>query len=496
MKILHVLPDTNLFIQCRPLDQVGWEVFGDYDEIRIVVSRPVQVEIDRQKGKGGTRIAKKARLASGLFRDVIRSEEKCKVIQESSPRVAIVIDISIRADESLADVLDYEERDDQLVGIAHTLKSIGRNVVVLTYDTGPMISADTVGVPYRELPEDWLLPSEKTEEEKQLKKLQDEIADLKRLEPEIAIECLSSEGECKSIDLVVNRANSLSSTQLTNFLELLKVKFPRRTNFGPAETLERKPAAFDLFTEKEVYQPVTDEQKDKYEADYFQWLEACELFFRDLHLNANLTKNTTGLRFSASNVGTRPANNVLVEVEAKGGIFISCADDDELGEDDEVEIEDRLELPSPPIPPEGIWKKVSRYNIGNFESIANLGRIDFADYSGHKPLFIPEIRQSRDPSRFYWVPNFPKGKTKKVALECAQWRHKNGSEEFDFIVHADDDLVPRGGIVTFTIHCSNLSKPVLKTVRVNVAKNPVDLEETAMGFISELVGRLEEKSFS
>ena len=67
---LSLLADTNLFIQCPPLEDLDWSLLdtGGCDTIALIVARPVQREIDSLKGKGGTRVASKARNAASVFR--------------------------------------------------------------------------------------------------------------------------------------------------------------------------------------------------------------------------------------------------------------------------------------------------------------------------------------------------------------------------------------------------------------------------------------------
>src|SRR5580704_14422985 len=73
-KILYLFPDTNAFVQCRPLEQVDWSAWKDFDEVHLIVSRPVQSEIDNQKNKRSGRPGRRARAASSLFREVICAE--------------------------------------------------------------------------------------------------------------------------------------------------------------------------------------------------------------------------------------------------------------------------------------------------------------------------------------------------------------------------------------------------------------------------------------
>ena len=49
-RIIFLFPDTNLFIQCLPLVELDWSMWKQFDEVHLIVSRPVQEEIDNQTG--------------------------------------------------------------------------------------------------------------------------------------------------------------------------------------------------------------------------------------------------------------------------------------------------------------------------------------------------------------------------------------------------------------------------------------------------------------
>ena len=180
-KILYLFPDTNLFAQCRALEELDWDRWGSFDEVNLIVSRPVQTEIDHQKNKGGDRLAKRAKAASSLFREVILGSSDHKLIKATSPTVKLFIRTELRPNPSLSGHLDYQHNDDQLVGIAHRFAedNPGAEIRVLTHDTGPMASAKMVGVTVAPIPDEWLLPPETSEKDKAVKALE---AKVKRLE--------------------------------------------------------------------------------------------------------------------------------------------------------------------------------------------------------------------------------------------------------------------------------------------------------------------------
>jgi predicted ribonuclease YlaK len=241
--ILHLFPDTNLLVQCRPVDQLDWGVSKDFDEVHLIVSRPVQSEIDEHKNKGGDRLAKRARSASSLLREIILGGTDHRVVRETNPRVKLFIATKIKPNPLLADSLDYTRSDDQLVGTVHSFISQNPDVDarILTHDTGPMASAQMVGVAVSAIPDDWLLPPETSESDKRIKSLEAEIARLKRVEPEFRIACLHADGsDCDKLELEATYYEAMSDPEVTTLLGRLKERFPIATDFGPRERSERE----------------------------------------------------------------------------------------------------------------------------------------------------------------------------------------------------------------------------------------------------------------
>ena len=68
-KTAHFVPDTNVFEQCEPLHQLDWSDWKDYEEVQILVTDPVMDEIDRHKGQGNSRVARKSRIFSSLLNE-------------------------------------------------------------------------------------------------------------------------------------------------------------------------------------------------------------------------------------------------------------------------------------------------------------------------------------------------------------------------------------------------------------------------------------------
>lgn len=68
-------------------------------------------------------------------------------------------------------------------------------VPLLTGDGGAMATSKMLGVPYQDVPESWRLQPEKTEADRELGRLQEELYRLKLAEPQIAFHCESADAK-------------------------------------------------------------------------------------------------------------------------------------------------------------------------------------------------------------------------------------------------------------------------------------------------------------
>lgn len=104
---LYLFPDTNLFIQCKSLNELDWSEWANFSEIHLIVCRPVLREIDNQKNRGNGRVSRRARKAHSLFRDIAINEKDYELIQKDGPKVKLFLEPLIRPCSELSDRLDY-----------------------------------------------------------------------------------------------------------------------------------------------------------------------------------------------------------------------------------------------------------------------------------------------------------------------------------------------------------------------------------------------------
>ena len=441
MKILYLFPDTNLFIQCRPLQELDWLNWSDFDEVHLVVCRPVQREIDSQKGRGNDRVGKRARQTNSLFRDIIAGESDYKLIRESKPQVRLLIEPSCFPSPELGDCLDYGETDDRIVGCVHAYRQQNpeSDIQLLTHDSGPMATARMISLPFVAVPDDWLLKPESNEAERENKRLRTELEQLRKAEPQFAISFPENDGnEINLFKFEFSTYEPLSKTEVYLKMDLLTRRFPLVTDFGSREPMERQHpikllgAVLDM---KEVFTPASEQEIDEYtKQQYPAWVSKCESMLRQL--NVFLEEKTLPIifSFSAANEGTRPGNDVLVTIKAKGNFQIRPPQNnkDSVEQDDTDEV---LSLPLPPKPPEGKWATNSGRDRLIDPSVLNKiltnlrdGPISFRSFP--YPLIDTSDFIHSDPNKFYYKSSSSEVPAESFNLECKQWRHGVGAEIF------------------------------------------------------------------
>ena len=155
---LFLFPDTNIFIECKPLAELDWSEWREFSKIHLIVCRPVQKEIDKLKTQGNDRVGRRARSANSLFRKIIQSGPRPRAGQRFKPRRTTVPRGSRKTKLGPGRFfLDYDKPDDEIVGYLHSFRQDNpeADARLLTNDTGPMMTAKTLELPFVPIKADW-----------------------------------------------------------------------------------------------------------------------------------------------------------------------------------------------------------------------------------------------------------------------------------------------------------------------------------------------------
>lgn len=346
MEYLYIA-DTNLFLECKRLEDLNWADLGA-DPVAIILTKPVIGEIDKHKKAGG-RTRRRALEISGRIREMLITGCMESTIRETNPRVVLRIAPIVKPDPDLSNVLDYSQNDDRIVGIVSELikEAVSAEVSFLTDDSVAASTAQSLGLPFCLIDETWKRPPEETTEAKRVKELEKDLATYRAQEPHIVIR---NAGEDDGSTHVVRRVPvAIFDGDIERMIADLKAKFPMQENF-------RVPESETLTDGTEVsFEPPDAEAIAKYQTEaYPHWVAKCQTTLKELHEGREEHEAVLKLAFGIKNNGTRPASQVRVTFEAEGQLKLRRGDTEDVAEEDDArdEIPTAKPLPLLPKPPE------------------------------------------------------------------------------------------------------------------------------------------------
>lgn len=356
---LWLVADTNLFFECRPLEQLPWEELA-HDPVVVLLAKPVLDEIDKHK-KGTGRTRARALDVFSRVRTMLTGGTQEVELRPSEPRVLLRLE-SARPDPNLKDDLDYGKTDERLVGIVSTLRTAAteRAVELFTDDTGPASTASGLRVPFRLIAEDWRRPPAESTEAKKIKELETDLATYRSQEPRISIEACEGASPENVVELTRRVAVALTGREIEDVLDALHAKHPPRTVFDPPPpTSVTKPSGEVVRTE--YLAPEADAVAEYVDLLYPKWTESCRAILTTLHEGRDVEESALILRWPMSNVGTRPASQVRVEFEAGGPLRLARLPEQDVDDEEDVAVPSGTtetkaavplkRFPSPPRPP-------------------------------------------------------------------------------------------------------------------------------------------------
>ena len=468
-RVLYLFPDTNLFIQCKSLEQIDWSECGDFDEVHLIVCRPVQREIDNQKSKGNDRVGQRARKTNSIFQSIVSSNEGYHIVRESGPHVRLYIDPTNLPSQDLKDRLDYSKLDDEIAGCCYRYREEHEtsSVQLLTHDTGLMMTAKSISLSFIPVKDKWLLPPESTTKEREVAHLQNEIERLKKAEPLFHIRCIDQPGEeGESVELECKVYEPLTPDEVRGLIRKLRDGFPRMDEVEVAKLHVNYSNQPPWIKEERVAPSRAD--IDEYNRALNDWKKECEGKLSDIH-QALERDSRSILRFAVVNDGTRPGRDALVTITAKGEFKIFPRSNEETGSN--------TRLPRPPSKP-GLR---SRSQVAEISSLVS-------SLSMPRPIYFPPtVNHQRDPNSFYDKPSPPNVPAETYSLECEQWRHGIGDQFFGVEICVDGRGDEVSGAIECVVHAENLSTPCKKLVPVKIKVKRENTREFASNLVLDLL---------
>lgn len=476
---LYLFPDTNVLLQCKPLGNVSFAEITDCDEIQVIITWPIQQEIDRQKGKGSTRLAKKARSAAALFDKILDSPSGTLIVRERSPRVCISMDLSLKPSSELSEQLDYNEADDRFVGIVagYSAENKDLKVALITNDSGPRFSAMQHNLTCYKVPSLWMLPPETDEKDKKIKELEDKVRKLTKSMPEFEIKIYENT-EC---DVICPFYTAMSEDEVNEVISLLTYAFPMVTDFDTEKNKSTSSMILGAVFGNGEYIPASVSEITKYKMEHYpEWVKQCEEMLKTCHEKINPPFAKKNVSFLLNNIGSVVAERAVVTFKSNGKFGLSGSNWDI---EENIIKNDDIHFPLPPVAPKGRWKNIMadldhlRYPSG-FSSMEM--RNKSYDYR------LPEIKASRDKNSFYYK-RIGGGLAKEISLECEEWRHKTKDEEFSLFTYIKNTPGVMEGSIQVRIDANNIIEPIIKDFKLRISVEERSVYSAIMEMAHEFI---------
>lgn len=489
-RIAIIFPDTNLFVQCHPLQALDWSRWMAYDEVHMVLCRSVQRELDDLKTRSNDQ-APRARRALKLVRTLLTDTSDHLVVSSNRPIVKLYLDEPGPPSCNLEKTLDYGKPDDELVGDAYrwSQKHTDADVSILTNDTGPMATAKTVGLKYDVIPDKWLIGSQQDSADPDKTRLLARIKELERREPQVKLQFLDGDYITDGkIDIEYLVYEPLSTNEIESYIQAIRKLCPQQTDFDvPEPDVGNIASPFGRIVGdmRGTYKPARVEEIRRYsDIDYPRWLSSCESLLVNLHSTLQKQQPRPRFELAASNVGTRPARDVLVTFVAQGGIGI-FAEPSVDTDTPEEQVDEPIDFPEPPQAPAGRWTGPFG-DLSAMSSIAaNLDRFLETPPLSESPFRFPEF-PPHDPNSFYYKPQLPTEPTASFSLECAQWRHRTETKIFEGLISFDVSEAVTAGAITCELHSENISAPVRKVLPIRIRTTRTSTETASRNMLRRL----------
>lgn len=403
--MLTVVIDTNVLLQCLPLDQLDWSVL-DGSGVRIVIPLTVMKEIDKAKSSSTPRLVKRARTVSAMFNEALKANLEGLPLKEgSSSRWEFGTSQVLAHDE-----LDLSIPDHRIVAEALSIARSEEDVVFLTHDAMPRVLAHRIGLKTHSVPDAWLLPPETDTKDKRIRDLEVQVAELTKAVPELEVQFEIAAQTVSEVATTFEYFRPPTTEELAELMAVVRSRHPLREPIHPVTAQILRPLS-DMHLRRV---PADKEYAEYRDARYPAWLQKMERRLSLIPQRLDVAARLIHLTIKLSNRGHVPADGLLFEYELFGGAALLPED-----ADDRKKLLALPSLPSPPSPPIG-----DVYSM-TVESLPHFFNHDVARTFGHHRL-------NRDTYSFYARTPSTKPSVSQ-SFECEEFR-QGVTHAFDVVI--------------------------------------------------------------
>jgi hypothetical protein len=327
--------DSMVYLHYRNLEDIDFPALLDVVHVSVVVPRITLRELDKQKNThSSSRIRDRARRVLLKIEGWIgvKGNIRTNVQAEFFPS-APNIDFARHG-------LNPDWNDDVLIASILQYKTLhpSEDVVLITQDSGPRLTAQALGIKVFQLPDEYKLPSEPDPMEIENRELAKALERLKNALPKLVVGFAGSEEEQVFARFVLPPPPDTMEKEVARKIDDLRSKLPKQ---HPPDQEQPKNSITDLqhqWAALSYIDPIPPEEYERYNRDVDAFLSQYEKYMCETWEVQASAKRTISFEIEIRNIGTAPAEDVDVEFRFPGGFQL-------LAE------EDLPDLPAEPRPP-------------------------------------------------------------------------------------------------------------------------------------------------
>lgn len=421
---IRLFVDTNAFIQLRDLKDLPWrELFPAAAAIDILVSQTVIDELDRLKTGTNERRRNRARLALRLINTASEDSGFNVTLPHNALDLRLVIAMGAVPDWSALPKLDRNRADDQLVAEVITF---GNGAALLSHDSGPRIRARIMGIQAYEPPETWLLPEERTDDQRKIAQLERMLENALSDRPRILASLGTLDEPRESFEFFIPVVEPLPETMQAKLVSAYLDRHP------PRRREERRELAM-------LVSPMGD-SASSYNRKLDRFEDEVKKYFASLHQMVSRAGRAVPIYYAVKNDSGVAAQGLRIEMHVDGDASLFAEQED---------AESFFGVRGPPALPV--------FDDG-LSSLSHMHRVNALSRA---------LSQPRDPTAFYWFTR-PKYGDAEGALQCTDFRATR-------LWESDIWVCPDGKepcTLRLDVSATNLPSPVVRTASISIEEKP------------------------
>lgn len=163
----YLVLDTNVYLHFKHFEQIDWKLLVG-DDVTICVPQRVMVEIDKHKDQSRGKIQKRAKSIAARFGEVFLDGAIPQVPLQDMPNPPATAFNDPQYHEGISD-------DWIILSALHSTVS-NTDIIIVAYDNGILLKAKQHGLGFYKMPESLLLTEELSDDEKEIKRLNQQLA--------------------------------------------------------------------------------------------------------------------------------------------------------------------------------------------------------------------------------------------------------------------------------------------------------------------------------